>query len=470
MKNALRITAIVIASAGAGAGAGAWISHELAGSSANPAEGEPGHRHVPVKMKDAQGKTYYSCAMHPQVHADQPGACPICGMTLIKRAEVAPADRSSQAMPREPLYWYDPMKPDQHFDKPGKSPFMDMQLVPKYSDAGGAEEKGIVSIAPGVVQNLGIRTSIVEQREVSQEVRAVASIAVNENRIEVVQTRVAGWVERLSVRAQNEFVKKGQLLAEIYSPELFAAQQEFALALRADDAALITAGRQRLMSIGLDKTQIARLEKTGEPQRRVGYYAPTDGVITELGIRAGAQVSPGMTLYTLADLSQVWINAEVPEAQAAGLQAGAPVRAMLSGLSDRTFDGRIDYVVPEVDLQTRTVKVRAVIDNKDGALKPGMFAEVLLGSGSRHTALMVASESLIRTGTRTMVIVAESAGRYRPTEVKAGSQRDGFTEVLEGLQAGQNVVSSGQFLIDSEANLRGAFNKLDASSAAETAP
>lgn len=460
MKKALRLIALIIISGVAGA----WISHVLSSRADNPGEGEPGHRHLPVKMKDAQGKTYYTCAMHPQVHSDQPGNCPICGMALIKKGEEAPATAS-----REPLYWYDPMRPDQHFDQPGKSPFMDMQLVPKYSDAGGSEDKGIVSIAPGVVQNLGIRTSPVEQREVSQELRAVASVAVNENRIEVVQTRVAGWVEHLYVRAQNEAVKKGQLLAEIYSPELFAAQQEFALALHADDGALITAGRQRLMSLGFDKVQVARLEKTGEPQRRVGYYAPVEGVVTELGIRAGAQVNPGMTLYTLADLSQVWINAEVPEAQAAGLQPGAPVRAMLTGLSDRSFEGRIDYVIPAVDPQTRTVRVRAVIDNQDGALRPGMFAEVLLGSGSRRTALMVTSESLIRTGTRTMVIVAESAGRYRPTEVRTGFQKEGYTEIRDGLQAGQNVVSSGQFLIDSEANLRGAFNKLDTPSIPDAA-
>ncbi|TXH04494.1 MAG: efflux RND transporter periplasmic adaptor subunit [Nevskiaceae bacterium] len=462
MKKVLLIAAIVLLSAGAGA----WVTHhrmtsdKAMGASVMPPEEDSGHQHILVKMKDAQGKIYYTCSMHPQVHLDHPGNCPICGMPLIEKPETTLTDTgTAPSNAHKPLYWYDPMKPDQHFDKPGKSPFMDMQLVPMYGDnAGGGD---IISIDPRTVQNLGIRTATVERHMVTQELRAPGSVAINENRIEVVQTRAAGWIEKLHVRALNDPVRKGQLLAEVYSPDLFAAQQEFVLASRAKDAALTASARQRLLLLGLSDGQLVRLEKTGEAQRRVAYYSPVDGVVTELGVRDGAQVSPGMSLYTLADLSKVWVNAEVSETQAANLAPGGAVDALLAALPGRTFAGQIDYVYPEVNSQTRTVRVRAMLNNKNLLLKPGMFADVVLGKGKAREALMVPSESLIRTGTRSTVIVAEAEGRFHPVEVRLGMQRDGQTEVLKGLEEGQKVVASGQFLIDSEANLRGVFNKLD---------
>ncbi|MGK2951372.1 MAG: efflux RND transporter periplasmic adaptor subunit [Thiobacillus sp.] len=428
MKKIVLLMAVVLLSAGAGA----WITElrmtsggaDMAMPSDLP-ESEPRHQHV-----------------------------------LVKKTDADPADAAS-ADERRPLYWYDPMKPDQHFDQPGKSPFMDMQLVPRYADAAAGSAGNLISIDPRVVQNLGIRTAAVERRSLAGELRAAGSVAVNENRIEVVQTRASGWIERLHVRALNDRVRKGQVLAEIYSPELYAAQQEFVLAAWAQDAALRSAARQRLLLLGLSETQVTRLEHSGQAQRRVAYYAPVDGIVTELGVRDGAQVSPGMTLYMLANLSQVWVNAEVPEAQAASLAAGAPVTATLAGLPDRSFAGRIDYIYPEVNLQTRTLRVRAVLDNKELLLKPGMFAEVVLDKGESREALLVPSEALIRTGTRSTVILAEGDGRFRPVEVRLGMQRDGHTEVLEGLEEGQKVVASGQFLIDSEANLRGAFSTLD---------
>jgi Cu(I)/Ag(I) efflux system membrane fusion protein len=358
------------------------------------------------------------------------------------------------------LYWYDPMKPDQHFDQPGKSPFMDMELLPKYSDAGAIGSDDIVSIDPRMVQNLGIRTAPVERGTITRELRAAGSVMANENRIEGVQARSAGWVERLYVRAVNDPVRRGQLLAEIYSPDLFAAQQEFVLAQRARDETLMRASRERLLLLGLGESQIARLEKSGGAQRRVAYYAPVDGIVSELGVREGAQLSPGTSLYTLVDLSQVWMMAEVPEAQTADLVQGAPVEALVAALPGRRFIGRVDYVYPEVNPETRTVRVRTLLDNPQLALKPGMFAEVLLSRGQSREALLVPSESVIRTGTRTTVIVAEGEGRFRPVIVTSGGERSGQTEILSGLEPGQQVVASGQFLIDSEANLRGVLNRI----------
>lgn len=377
-------------------------------------------------------------------------------MQAMNPAEGEPA----AAGEREILYWYDPMRPDQRFDRPGKSPFMDMALVPKYADQDGVAGAGVITIDPRVVQNFGIRTVPVERATMSQELRAAGSVMVDENRIESVQARSAGWVERLHVQALNDPVRKGQLLAEIYSPEMFSAQQEFVLAQKAGDAALSGGARQRLRLLGISEAQLAQLEKSGEAQRRVSYYAPRTGIVAELGVREGAQLSPGMSLYTLIDLSRVWVVAEVPEALAAGLARGAAVDARVPGVPDRRFAGTVDYVYPEVNPATRTVRVRAVLDNPKLELKPGMFAEVILGHGSSREALLVPSEAVIRTGTRATVIVAEGEGRFRPVTVSLGSERDGRTEILDGLEAGQQVVSSGQFLIDSEANLRGAYNRM----------
>ncbi len=402
----------------------------------------------------------YTCAMHPQVKSDQPGNCPICGMKLVRVKT-----RTTPATEREILYWYDPMRPDQHFDAPGKSPFMDMELVPKYADE--MEDSGSVSIDPRVVQNLGIRTAPVERGEISQAVRAAGSVMANENRIEVVQNRTAGWVEKLQVRAVNDPVRKGQLLAEIYAPELLAAQEEFLLAQRmasqdARNQSLVEAARGRLRLLGLTEGQITHLQSSGQPQRRVAVYAPISGIVTELGVREGAQVSPGMSLFTLADLSNIWVTAEVPEAQVARLAAGMPVTAAIAALPGQSFDGKVDYVYPDVNPETRTLRVRTVFANQKLLLKPGMFAEVVLGEGEMRSMLLVPSEAVIRTGTRATVILAEGGGRFRPVEVELGGEHAGQTEILAGLDEGQQVVVSGQFLIDSEANLRSTLGRLSA--------
>lgn len=365
---------------------------------------------------------------------------------------------------REPLYWYDPMKPEVHFDKPGKSPFMDMQLVPMQADQTGGGE-GIISIDPRMVQNLGIRTAAVERGMIGQEVRTTGNVMANENRITVVQARAAGWVERLHVRAVNDPVSKGQLLAEIYAPDLLAAQQEFLLAVRSAKEhpgadTLVQSSRERLSFLGLSEHQIAEVERSGQAQRRVSIYSPINGVVAELGLREGAQVNPGMNLFNLVDLSQVWVTAEVNETQAAWIVKGQRAEVSVPALPGREFKGRVDYVYPEVAAETRTLKARVLLDNPRLELKPGMYASVTLTGGTPRKALLVPSEALIKTGTRSVVIVAEGEGRFRPVEVTVGDEAEGKIEIREGLEEGQQVVASGQFLIDSEANLRGATEKM----------
>ena len=363
-----------------------------------------------------------------------------------------------------PSYWYDPMHPSQHFEKPGKSPYMDMQLVPKYADqaptdSGGASP-GSIAVDSRVVQNLGIRFAKVEQSNFARVVDSVGSVGVDEHRIEAIQVRQAGWVERLDVRAVGDSVRRGQLLAGVYSPDLLATQQELLIAHGSGDPQLIEAARRRLALFGLSEPQIARIERMDAVERRVEYVAPFDGYVMELGVRQGAAVQPGTTLFQLADLSSVWIIVEVPEMQAAWIKAGDRAQAQVPALPGESFDGQVDYVYPELTQATRTLKVRVVVPNARKLLRPGMFAAAHLYGAAQQQMVTVPSEAVIRTGTRNIVIVADDATHFRPVLVRLGAEQGGRSEILEGLNLGQNVVASGQFLIDSEANLRGALDHL----------
>jgi membrane fusion protein, copper/silver efflux system len=380
----------------------------------------------------------------------------VLGVGLLKHGHPASAER-------QPLYWFDPMRPQEHFDKPGKSPFMDMQLVPKYpNEAVGSAgaPAGSVAIDPRVVQNLGVRLGAVERGSFARGVDTVGVVAVDEHRIEAIEVRQPGWVEVLDVRAVGDSVRRGQRLAGVYAPDLLATQQELLIARNAGDSQLIEAARHRLALFGLSATQTAHIEKTGQAERRVDYFAPFDGYVMELGARQGAAVAPGTVLFQLAALDRVWINAEVPETQAAWIKTGDPAAAELPALPGERFQGQIDYLYPELMPTTRTLKVRIVVKNPDKRLRPGMFAAVHLRGATQDQVLTVPTEAVIKTGTRSVVIVADDATHFRPALVRVGAEHGGRSEILEGLSAGQNVVASGQFLIDSEASLRGAFENL----------
>ncbi|WP_165797505.1 efflux RND transporter periplasmic adaptor subunit [Solimonas fluminis] len=441
-KKILIALTLVLAAA---AGFGWWYARE----------GE-GHRHELVKKVDAQGQAYWTCPMHPQVRQDHPGNCPICGMKLVKREDQPTATLAkSSATERQVLYWYDPMKPEVHFDKPGKSPFMDMDLLPKYAEETAMPDGAGVTIEidPRMAQNLGMRTAPVERGTFWQRIDAVGSVAVDERRIVSVEARAAGWVEHLEVRAVGDTVRRGQVVAGVYAPDLLAAQEELALARKLGDPTLIDAARTRLKLLGVGGG-------SGGPQRQVGIVAPQGGVVIELMVREGGQVTPGMPLMRLADLSSIWILVEVPETQAGWVAVGKPAEARLKSQPERVFEGTVDYVYPMLDTQTRTLKVRLVFDNPDLALKPGMFADVTLFGGAKRDVVMVPSEAVIRTGDRSVVLVAEAAGRYRPVHVELGPERQDQTVILSGLSEGQQVVVSGQFLLDSEASLRGAYQRM----------
>ncbi|MCB2087748.1 MAG: efflux RND transporter periplasmic adaptor subunit [Sphingomonadaceae bacterium] len=350
------------------------------------------------------------------------------------------------------LYWYDPMVPGQRFDAPGPSPFMDMQLVPKC--AGGEAQGSGVSIDPAMVQNLGIRTVAAEYGMLEPGTIVTGTLAYNGGAVANVQPRTGGYVQRTYGLAPQDVVVSGAPIADVLVPEWGGAQAEY-LAVRATgDEPLARAARERLRLLGMPDTIISSVERSGRPQSTITVTAPQSGAITMLGVRPGMTVSAGQSLAEISSYSPIWLEAAVPEAQAGSARVGQPVSATLTAFPDERFAGRIIAILPGVAEASRTLTVRAALPNPGLRLKPGMFAQVTLSSEQRE-ALLVPSEAVIRTGERTLVMIAREGGGYRPAEVRIGREAGGRTEILAGLGEGEEVVSSGQFLLDSEASLSG---------------
>ncbi|RTL45525.1 MAG: efflux RND transporter periplasmic adaptor subunit [Burkholderiales bacterium] len=372
------------------------------------------------------------------------------------------------------LYYHDPMVPGNKFDKPAKSPFMDMMLVPVYADSDGDGSK--VTVSPRIQQNLGVRTALVTEGTLSPQVSAVGSIAFNERDQVIVQARATGYVERLHVRATLDRVAKGQALAELYVPDWIAAQEEFLSVRRMqgiDLAPLVDGARQRMRQVGMSDAQIALVDSSGRTQLRITLVSPIGGVVTELMAREGMTVAPGATLFRINGLSTVWANAEVPESQSALLRPSVKVQATSPAVPGTKFDGKVQAILPDVNQTTRTLKARVELANANGALAPGMFVQMQFMDKRSDKALLVPTEALIQTGKRTVAMLAEDNGRFRPVDVEIGIESGGQTEVKRGLQLGQRVVVSSQFLIDSEASLKGVEARLNVEpkpTAANTAP
>lgn len=369
------------------------------------------------------------------------------------------------------LYYHDPMVPTNRFDKPGKSPFMDMMMSPVY--AGGEADAGGVTVSPRVQQNLGVRTALVTEGMLAPQVSAVGSIAYNERDLSVVQARATGYVERLYVRATLDPVRQGQPLADLYVPEWIAAQEEFLSVRRmqgSDLAVLVDGARQRMRQVGMSEVQIGLVERTGRTQPRITVTAPISGVLVELAAREGMTVAPGATLFRINGLSTVWANAEVPESQAALLRPGAKAQATSPAVPGTTFEGKVQAILPDVNPATRTLKARLELANPGGRLVPGMFVQMHFAPSPAGKSLQIPTEAVIQTGRRTVVMLAEDNGRFRPVEVEIGVESGGQTEIKRGLQAGQRVVVSAQFLIDSEASLRGVEARLNAAPTASATP
>ena len=368
---------------------------------------------------------------------------------------------------RKVLYWYDPMVPMQKFDKPGKSPFMDMQLVARYADEGevAAGDTAGLAVSTQAQQALGLRLAVVETRPIGAVVEAVGTVQLNERDISIVQSRTAGFVERVYALAPGDVVAAGAPLVDVLNPEWLGAQQEYLAVKATNDAALTQAARQRLLLLGMPADLVDRVERSGQAVAQQTITAPAGGVISELMVRAGMMVAPGMTLARINGLGTVWLEAALPEAQAAAIQPGQAVEARFPALPGEVVKGRVAAILPEGNRESRTLRVRIELPNPRQRLKAGLFAQVSL-RGPQRDALVVPAEAVIRTGKRTLVYLSEQPGRFRPVEVEIGEQVGDRIVIRSGLAAGQQVVASGQFLVDSEASLQGVLARAPTGSAA----
>lgn len=362
---------------------------------------------------------------------------------------------------RKVLYWHDPMVPNVKFDKPGKSPYMDMQLVPVYADdtRNGAQ----VKVSASAAQNLGVRLGKVERVAVETRLSAVGTVAFNEELLEVVQARVDGYVSRLHVKTTLAPVRRGQPLVDIVAPAWLAAQEEYAALLDATSSRggeIRAAARQRLLVLGVPEGAIRRLETERKTTASTTLYSPTDGVVAELGVREGASFLAGAPLFRINSLRKVWAVAQIPEAQVSAVSPGAAVTVRATAWPGEEFRGRVVAIIPDVDAATRTLPVRAEIDNPRLRLAPGMFVSLSLAAPATTPQLVVPSEAVMVTGERSVVIVARDGGGFDVVDVELGSEFAGKTVILSGLNEGQAVVLSGQFLIDSEASLKSALSRL----------
>jgi RND family efflux transporter MFP subunit len=432
----------------------------------------------------AEQESLWTCSMHPEILESEPGTCPVCGMDLVPVRDSGTGSPGSTAQgpmskgEREILFYRNPMDPNITAPVPRKDD-MGMDYVPVYADEAesAAKQGAVVRIDPAVVQNMNVTTEPVERRDVSRQIRTVGYLEYDQERMVSVTTKYDGFIEKTYVNYVGEPVKKGEPLFEIYSPELVQTEQELLSAKRyvermrraspeARNRAeeLVASARERLSYWDISDEQIERLENTGTVFRTLQVVAPASGLVMKRmpGLE-GMAAKPGMELLHIADLSNLWLAVEVFENQLPWVDVGSTAEVALTYFPGETFSGRVRFVEPEVSEKTRSVRLMLDVHNRNGRLRVGMYATVVFEPVAAHNALTVPSHAVLRTGQRDVVIVAVGEGRFAPREVVLGPQGDGFVQVLRGLSDGDEVVTSAQFLIDSESNLREAIQKMIAS-------
>ena len=426
-----------------------------------PAGSAGGHAH--------HEEAVHRCPMHPTVVSDGPGSCPVCGMDLVADE---PAAGSAPRGERAVAYWRAPMDPTFTSPEPGKSP-MGMDLVPVYEDE--LEAEGTVTIDPATVQNIGVKTAAVERRRLHRTLRTVGRVDYDETRMTDVNTKIAGWVEKLFVDYTGRMVEKGEPLLQIYSPELVAAQEEFLTAVDyserlragADSDALagardlLSASLQRLRYWDISDRQIDELRETGSVRRTMTVHSPQQGTVVHKAVFDGQHIARGQHLYRIAELSQVWVYADIYEYELPWVREGQEAEVELSYLPGKTFTGKVTYVYPFLEAKTRTVKVRMAFPNPGLELKPEMYANVTIRSPlPAESVVAVPVQAVIHSGPRRIAVVSLGEGRFQPREIRVGVEAEGFYEVLDGLREGERIVTSAQFLIDSESNLKAAVRSM----------
>ena len=405
-------------------------------------------------------KILYTCGMHPQIVQDHPGDCPICGMHLepIRKQTANPAAASE----RKIKFYKSTMMAGEISQKPGKDS-MGMDMVPVYEEEAGATESSIISIDPVTVQNMGIRTAEVTRGPLRKSIRTVGIVDYDETALTDVTVKYKGWIEKLFVDSTGMEVKEGESLFEIYSPDLVSAQNEYLNVLEggASSANLKASALRKLKNFDISADQIATLEKTREIKKTLRVNAPRSGIVVEKMAVQGQMVDAGMKLYRLADLSLVWVQSQIYEQDLPSVKLGQEAQVTLTYLPDRKFEGRVTYIYPTLDEKTRTAKVRMEFHNPGLFLKPGMFTKVELKANLDKSALLVADSAILRSGEKNTVFVALEGGKFEPRTVVIGARGEGNTyQVLKGLKEGERVVTSGQFMLDSESQLKEAIQKM----------
>ncbi|MEE9421954.1 MAG: efflux RND transporter periplasmic adaptor subunit [Gammaproteobacteria bacterium] len=378
----------------------------------------------------------------------------ICLCVTLGMSQYAVAQNNDE---KEILFWVAPMDPNYRRDKPGKSP-MGMDLTPVYAGDGDGSS---ITISPAVVQNLGVRTAIAEKTRLWRGIDTVGYVDFDESKVSHIHLRTEGWIEKLYVTSEGERVNKGQRLFDLYSPELVNAQQEYIQAINIGNKGILQASRDRLVALGIPGNQIKQLKKTRRAKQSIAIYAPQDGVVSTLPVREGMYVKPATRIMSLADLSSVWLLAEVFERQSAWVKDGHLAEVRLDYLPGRKWEGQVEYIYPSLDPKTRTLKVRLRFDNPDEDLKPNMYANVKIFGGPKDDAIVIPVEALIRTGREERVVMALGEGRFASQNVTSGIESGEWVEILDGISVGDKVVISGQFLIDSEANLKASMMRMD---------
>ncbi len=388
------------------------------------------------------------------------------GGVLLDRHLLTPQSDAAAASGKKVLYWWDPMMPDYKSDKPGKSP-MGMDMVPVHEGEG---EGGTVAVSPAMLQSLGVRAAEARLTTLTPTLRTFGAVHFNASRTRDVHVRAEGWIERLHKRVEGETVARGDLLFEFFSPNLASAVYEYVRELERGGPDGVQGARRKLAALGVSDRQVEDIRKSRQVPELVKVYAHQGGVITSLGVSEGMFIQPDMTLMTVADLSTVWVLAEVFESQAALVRPGMAAEIAIKGLPGRTWTGTVDYVYPDLRQDTRTVRLRIPLDNGDGSLRPNMFASVRLVPDASEQVVAVPQEAVIRTGSGNRVVVSMGGGRFKPVPVETGLAADGLVEVTKGVEPGTPVVTSGHFLFDSEANLSGALAKLQEPEAGPAPP
>jgi Cu(I)/Ag(I) efflux system membrane fusion protein len=382
----------------------------------------------------------------------------VLGPRLVGSGSDSSDSQAEGAAEPKVLYWVAPMDPNFKRDKPGKSP-MGMDLVPVYETGDGKDDA--VTISHAVVNNLGVRSEPARVRPLWRRIEATGYVGFDETRISHINTRVQGWIVSLPVSSEGERVSEGDLLFEFYSPELVNAQKEYLQAVQRGDARLLSGGEEKLRALGMIPSEIRALAARGKASENIKFVAPQDGIVTSLSVREGMFIQPNTTIMSLADLASVWLQAEVFESQAEWVAVGQAAEARLDYMPGAEFSGQVDYVYPVLDPKTRTLRVRLRFDNPDERLKPNMYARVSIYGKLKPSALTIPREALIRAPGRDRVVVALGEGKFHVHEVMTGMESGDYVEILAGISEGDDIVTSAQFLIDSEASIAGSVKRLE---------